>query len=318
MTISKITKDTVFEGVLLLQHVETKKTKTGKNYLELTFADATGSIGAKWWSPPSELPVEGRPYSVTGNGNEFNGATQLIVNTLKPAPADVDYSQFVPSAARDAQSMLEEVLDTVKSFQDTAIQNIVLELLHNANQNGQLLTFPAAKQLHHAERGGLLHHTTDILKLAKALADIHPWLNRDLLFAGVIIHDLGKLTELQTDDTGLATDYTLEGRLVGHLVRGAIEIERAAQAVQADPEKTVLLQHLILSHHGKYEFGCPVLPKLPEAEALSTLDLLDARLFEMQEALQAVKPGGFSSKIWCLENREIYKPTQPDDPSQTP
>jgi 3'-5' exoribonuclease len=146
-----------------------------------------------------------------------------------------------------------------------------------------------------------------MLRLAKALVDIHPWLDGDLLVAGVIIHDLGKLAEMQSDAAGLAADYTVEGRLIGHIVRGAIDIARVAERVGADPEKTVLLQHLVLSHHGKLEFGSPVLPKIPEAEALSVIDVLDARLFEMRDALAGVEPGGFSAKVWCLDNRELYR-----------
>lgn len=318
MNIAEIKDGVKFEGVALVRGVEGRTTKTGKPYLELTLADKSGTIPAKCWDPPPAPPTTGALVAVSGKGGEFNGRPQLTVDQIGPAPADAAIEDFVPCAPRDPQAMFNEVRQAATKLRDESIRAIVLELINEANRDGRLLTFPAAKQLHHAERGGLLHHLTDMLRLARAIAEIHPWLDWDLLCAGVILHDLGKLAEMQVDAAGLAASYTVEGRLVGHIVRGAIDIARVAERVDADPEKTVLLQHLVLSHHGKLEFGSPVLPKIPEAEVLSIIDVLDARLFEMRDALATVEPGGFSAKIWCLDNRELYRPEPPVPPPVEP
>ena len=299
-----------FEGAALVRSAEIRTTKAGKPYLEMTLADRSGAIQAKCWDAPAAAPAAGAVVAVTGRGGDYNGRIQLTLDSLGPAPEGMSTADFVPCAPRDPQAMLNDVLLAAAAIRDDAIRAIVGERIKEANADGRLLTFPAAKQLHHAERGGLLHHLTDMLRLAKALLDIHPWLDGDLLVAGVILHDLGKLSEMQTDAAGLASDYTTEGRLVGHIVRGAIDIARAGERIGADPERVALLQHLVLSHHGKLEFGSPVLPRIPEAEALSLIDMLDARLFEMRDALAGVEPGGFSAKVWCLDNRELYRPAR--------
>ena len=311
MNISEIKANVKFEGWLLVRESAKRISQNGKCFLDMVFVDKTGTMPAKVWDWDSayEVPAPGTIMKVVGIGNEFKERIQLKVDVMTPAaPGDnVSLAEFVPSAPEDPCAMMKEVLEAVTSIRDESMRNIVAEMLNEANKDKKLLTFPAAKQLHHAELGGLLHHLTGMLRMAKVIVRVYDYLDADLLNAGIIIHDLGKLEEMSTDATGLASDYTTDGRLVGHIVRGAINIGRVAERVGADPAKAMLLQHLVLSHHGKLEFGSPVLPKIPEAEVLSTLDVLDARLFEMREALAGVEPGGFSPKVWCLDNREIYK-----------
>lgn len=170
------------------------------------------------------------------------------------------------------------------------------------------MTFPAARSLHHAEIGGLLHHITTMLRMANAVCDVYTTLDRDLLCAGVILHDLGKLYEMEVDGaTGLVSGYTTEGRLIGHLSIGAAKIALAAQSVGASKEAEMELCHMVLSHHGRVEFGSQVPPRFPEAEVLSKIDELDARIYEMENALRNVEPGAFSERVWALDNRELYK-----------
>ena len=171
-----------------------------------------------------------------------------------------------------------------------------------------LLFWPAAFRLHHAVRGGLLWHTLSILKLAQAVAALYPEVNADLLFAGVILHDIDKLTEYDVPATGLASGYTLKGNLVGHLVGGAVYIEHKAQEAGLPYETLLLLQHMLISHHGVPEFGVAKMPMFLEAEILAELDLLDARINEIAAAMQCVQPGEFSNKIWALDNRKFYRP----------
>ena len=251
----------------------------------------------------------GSIIKVAGSGNEFNGKVQLKIDRMRDTvPEDnVDMSNLVPSSPEDPSVMMKEVLETIDEIKDESIRNITQELVNEACMGDKLLSFPAARQLHHAELGGLLHHVTGMLRTARAILGVYTYLNSDLLLAGIIIHDLAKLKEMLTDVTGLVSGYSTQGRLVGHIVQGAMDIERVAAKVGADPSKAMLLQHMVLSHHGKLEFGSPVLPKIPEAEVLSQIDVLDARLFQMREALESIDNGGFSSKVWALDNRELYK-----------
>jgi len=161
--------------------------------------------------------------------------------------------------------------------------------------------------MHHAERGGLLHHMTTMLRAANAIMTVYPKLNPSLLISGVIIHDLAKIDEMDADALGLVADYSIDGKLLGHIVRGVVNIQAAAEKTGASRAKALLLQHMVLSHHGIPEYGSPMAPKFPEAEVLNTIDTLDARLYEMDEALSRAMPGGFSEKVWGLDNRQLYR-----------
>lgn len=311
MDIREIKDKEEFVGMLLVRDAVLRTAQNGKCFLDLALSDKSGTISAKvWdWEKEKKLPAVGGIIKVAGSGNEFNGRMQLKVEPdFEVLPMNEDkLSNLVPSAPRKPSDMLEEVNATIATIKDDSIRKITSELVNEACVGDKLLTFPAAKLMHHAYRGGLLHHITGMLQTAKAIKVVHPFLNSDLLLAGVIIHDLSKLKEMEQDVTGLVSGYSTQGRLVGHIVQGAMDIERVAEKVGAAPSKAMLLQHMVLSHHGKLEFGSPVLPKIPEAEVLSLIDVLDARLFEMREALEGVNDGEFSSKVWALDNREMYK-----------
>ena len=152
-----------------------------------------------------------------------------------------------------------------------------------------------------------MHHTLSVVRLAQKVAELYPWLNGELLLTGAILHDIGKLAELETGSLGLAGAYTAEGQLLGHISIGMSMIAQAAEVTMIPREKAMLVEHMILAHHGNPEYGSPKLPMIPEAEALSVCDLLDSRLFEMHAALDSVAPGGFSERLWALDNRQIYK-----------
>ncbi len=306
-TIATIRKDEKFEGFLLVRTAEQRASSNGKSYLDMTLGDRTGNINAKMWDGTTAVPPQGSIVQVRGTGNEFNGRMQLRIEKIRvTGPEDsVNMSGLVPCAPYPPQDMIIEITATVAAMQDVGIQAITDELLRRAGEG--LLTFPAAKQMHHAQRSGLLYHMTTMLRAAKALLPVYPYLNADLLLAGVIIHDLGKLRELEADDLGLVQDYTVEGKLLGHLVRGVVEIEQAGAACGVSGQTVLLLQHMVLSHHGKAEYGSPVPPRFPEAEVLHTLDTLDSRLFEMMDALQRTMEGGFSEKVWAMENRQLYR-----------
>ena len=307
MLLSEIRRDDRYEGFLIVRSAEQRAASNGKFYLDMTLADRSGSINAKMWDGTVQPPVAGSIVKVAATGNEFNGRMQLRVTALKTADRRdaVDMSSLIPCAPEDPRAMMDEIIRAADHIADGDLRLITCELLERAGD--KLLTFPAAKQMHHAERAGLLHHMTTMLRAANALMSVYPRLNPSLLTAGVIIHDLAKIDEMDEDALGLVADYSVDGKLVGHIVRGVVNIQLAAQKTGASPAKALLLQHMVLSHHGIPEYGSPMAPKFPEAEVLNTLDTLDARLFEMDEALSRAIPGGFSEKVWGLDNRQLYR-----------
>ena len=307
MYLAEIKRDDRFEGYLIVRSAEQRASANGKNYLDMTLADKTGSINAKMWDGTVQPPLAGSIVKVRATGNEFNGRMQLRVEKIRAAESRdaVDMSTLIPCAPRDPREMREEIIRAADHIADKDLRLITCELLDRAGD--QLLTFPAAKQMHHAERSGLLHHMTTMLRTANAIMSVYPQLNPSLLTAGVIVHDLAKIDEMDADTLGLVSDYSVDGKLLGHIVRGVVNIQLAAEKTKASPAKALLLQHMVLSHHGIPDYGSPIAPKFPEAEVLNTIDTLDARLFEMYEALSRAMPGGFSEKVWGLDNRQLYR-----------
>lgn len=307
MYLAEIKRDDRFEGYLIVRSAEQRASANGKNYLDMTLADKTGSINAKMWDGTVQPPLAGSIVKVRATGNEFNGRMQLRVERIRAAESRdaVDMSTLIPCAPRDPREMREEIIRAADHIADKDLRLITCELLDRAGD--QLLTFPAAKQMHHAERSGLLHHMTTMLRTANAIMSVYPQLNPSLLTAGVIVHDLAKIDEMDADTLGLVSDYSVDGKLLGHIVRGVVNIQLAAEKTKASPAKALLLQHMVLSHHGIPDYGSPIAPKFPEAEVLNTIDTLDARLFEMDEALSRAMPGGFSEKVWGLDNRQLYR-----------
>ena len=238
---------------------------------------------------------------------EYNGRKQLRIERMRAAlPQDeVDMAQLVACAPEKPEVMRKDIEDTIDTFQSEALKKIVREMLRLTGD--KLEWFPAAQRLHHAERSGLLHHTTSMLNLARHVVAAYPFLNAELLYAGVILHDLCKTTEMISDETGSVSDYSADGLLIGHLVRGVARIEEAAKNVGVSGEIVLLLEHMVLSHHSIPEYGSPKAPMFPEAEVLARIDDLDAKMNEMQGILARVPEGAFSEKVWSLDRR-IYHP----------
>lgn len=307
MLLADVKRDDRFEGFVIVRSAEQRASSNGKFYLDMTLADRSGSINAKMWDGTVQPPVAGSIAKVRATGNEFNGRMQLRVERIRAAEKrdEVDMSALVPCAPYDPRQMLDTVVRAADHIADPDLRLITCALLDRAGD--RLLTFPAAKQMHHAERSGLLHHMTTMLRAAEALMGVYPQLNASLLVAGVIVHDLAKMDEMDADALGLVSDYSIDGKLLGHIVRGVVNIQTAAEKTGASTAKALLLQHMVLSHHGIPEYGSPMAPKFPEAEVLHMIDTLDARLYEMDEALSRAMPGGFSEKVWGLDNRQLYR-----------
>ena len=308
-TVCQLQRDMRYEGFLLIRSAEKRKDSKGNDYVDMNLTDRTGEINCKiWnWDPEAETPEAGQPIKVRGTIQEYNGRLQLRGEKWRLCTEDdpVDMNALVPCAPRKPEDMFKDIEDAIEHFADEDLKKLTRGMLNLAGD--RLKWFPAAQRMHHAERSGLLHHTTDMLRLADAMLNIYPWLNRDLLKAGVIIHDLGKIDEMKSDQTGNVTDYTRDGQLLGHLVRGITNLNKVAEETGVTGECLILLEHMLLSHHGESEFGSPKPPMFPEAEALHWIDIMDARMNTMKSVTDKTPPGAFSEKIFSLDRR-VYHP----------
>jgi 3'-5' exoribonuclease len=306
-SILSLGKEIRFEGYVLVRMSEQRTGSNGAKYLDLTLADCTGELNGKVWDGNVDPPPVGSVVKVRGITQEYNGRLQLRIEKLRPIAEDdkVDMNLLTPSAPENPETMLAEINETIDAMASKPLVSIVKALLERYAK--QLPYFPAAQRIHHAERSGLLHHTLGMLRLAKAVLPLYPKLNADLLFAGVIVHDLCKMEELDSDELGVVRDYTPEGLLLGHISIGVSRIGEVAKDLGVTGEPVLLLQHMLLSHHGEDMYGSPRKPMFPEAEMLHWLDILDARMNEIDTALTKVPPGVFSDKVWSLERR-LYQP----------
>ncbi len=172
--------------------------------------------------------------------------------------------------------------------------------------------YPAASKNHHAEFGGLLYHMKRMLMTGVRVCEVYTNLNRDLVVTGVIIHDIEKINEIESNELGISPGYSFEGKMLGHIIQGIKTIDRLTLEMDFPREKAIMLEHMILSHHYEPEFGSPKKPLFPEAEILHYLDIIDARMYDMEDALVATQPGEISERVFTLENRQLYKPVAAD------
>ncbi|MBR2799139.1 MAG: HD domain-containing protein [Clostridia bacterium] len=303
-------KGQVFDGYLMVRASAQRTSSNGGKYLDMTLCDISGEVNAKMWDGATPPPPAVHVIRLRGMMLEYNGRPQLRVDKLRLANEgdDYDMAALTPCAPLPPEEMLGYIRQRVNAFADEELKALVLRRLEDCGE--ALNYYPAASKLHHAERSGLLHHTSTMLRAAGAICEIYPTLDGELLAAGVILHDLCKITEIKADAIGLASDYTAEGMLIGHLVLGVSELARVGRELNVRPELLMMLEHMILSHHDLPEYGSPKPPMFPEAEVLHVLDLLDARIFEMNRELQNAQPGGFTERIWSLE-RKLYRRKEP-------
>ena len=200
--------------------------------------------------------------------------------------------------------MMQTIRDKVNAFSSEPLKTLVSAVLDEYGD--RMIDCPAAFKLHHAIRGGLLMHTLSIVKLCECVASIYPTVDRELLISGAILHDVCKTDEFVISQSGLVDGYTAEGTLVGHLVMGAMMIDRIAREKDVDRDTAMLLEHMLISHHGEPEFGAATRPLFLEAEILSELDSLDANIYEIENCLADVAPREFSNRQWALHDRKFY------------
>lgn len=299
------------EGYYVLKTAQIRTSNSGRPFLAAVVSDKTGSMEAKAWdyAGPISQRCEGQVLKIRGTVSEFRGALQLTMERLRLAePGDpVDRGALVATAPIDPQQAWAEVERLMESIADEDYRAVCRRLLEEKGE--ALRTIPAAKTVHHGFLGGLLMHTWSMLRLADFLAGLYAGtVDRSLLLAGTLLHDLAKAEEFSFSPLGLVTEYSVKGQLLGHLVMGAQAVARAAEELGVPEEKSVLLQHMILSHHGQPEFGAAVVPMCAESELLSLIDTMDSRMEIYREALEETPEGAFSKRIFALEKRIYHHP----------
>lgn len=298
-----------FEGFYILRSALSKVSSNGKPFLSAVLEDATGEIDAKAWDYPGPIgPAhEGEVLKIRGTVTEFKGALQVNMDKLRLAGEGDGYdpADLVPVAPIDVEASYKELLGLVESIEDRDYRDICKLVL--SRHGDAIRTIPAGKSVHHSFLNGLLMHTLHMARQADFLSRLYAGtVDRSLLLAGTCLHDIGKEREFLFTRLGLVTEYSVEGELLGHLVMGAGEVAQAARELGTPEEKAVLLQHMLLSHHGEPEFGAAVRPMCAEAELLSYIDLIDSRMEIYRENLEVLDPGQFSQRIFALD-KKIYK-----------
>ncbi len=315
MNFTPLDNNGLVEGFCIIKSVDIKTSARGDSYLDMMLSDKDGEINAKLWRYERQIHGEYSPnqlIKIRGQISPYNGVDQLKIDKIRPTMSSdgVDPADFVKTALYSGEEMFSFLFSLAENFKDEDLRKIVCAIL--SDNRLKLLYWPAAFKLHHAVRGGLMLHTLSIVRLAQSVCKIYPFVDEELLIAGAILHDIAKLSEFEVADTGIATGYSVEGNLLGHLAMGANVIDRYAKDLGIEGNVPLLLQHMCLSHHGEPEFGAAVRPMFIEAELLSELDLMDSRVYEMKEAVEATNAGDFSGRIWAMENRKLFNHARKD------
>lgn len=292
---------------LLISSLLKGTTNSGNPYLSLVLQDSSKSIEAKLWDVKPEMANQmevGKVYNFDLEIIKYKNNLQAKVLKVLPIPqADINMEEFVFKSPVSKDDLRDNIQEGINMISNENIAKIVSSALnYYAND---VYEYPAAAKIHHNFIGGLATHTSGMIKLAIALCNIYPSINKDYLIAGVILHDLGKIEELSSP---VVTEYTTKGKLLGHIsIMDARLLEIGKNLGLEESDELMILRHMVLSHHGQYEFGSPVRPETLEAEMLNLIDNIDARVNTIDKALAETKEGEFTSKIFALDNRAFYK-----------
>ena len=300
--------DDLLNEPFLLQDVIRRETKDGRPYLLTSFRDKTGQLNGVFWDVPEDVEEWVRPgiiTLVTGRVSSYKNSLQINATDLNPAMT-TDMDDYLPASSRSSKTMVAELREIVKELGEPW-KRLVTKILLDEDFLSRFTNAPAARILHHAYVGGLLEHSLSMAGLAKYLADYYPYVNKDLLIAGVLLHDLGKVMEY---DTEAGFEFTDDGRLVGHIVRAIVVVENAAAELGDIGENDLRqLVHLIASHHGTQEWGSPIVPKTLEAILLHQIDMIDSRVQGYFDHLRNNGTTGmWSTKPSMMFRTELRKP----------
>lgn len=310
MKINQMKKDELFEGFYLIKSAELRQTRAGKNYLAFTFQDDTGTIEGKLWDAQPHNVEEftaGKVIHMQGRREVYNNTPQVNQITLRlPKVGEPNNpADFKEKPPVDVQELREYLAQMIFKIENPVWQRVVRALY--AKYDKEFYSYPAAKTNHHAFEAGLAFHTATMVRLANAIGEIYSQLNKSLLYAGIMLHDLAKVLELTGPEQ---TEYTVRGNLIGHIALIDEEITKVLAELKIDDTKedVIVLRHVLLSHHGLLEYGSPVRPKIMEAEIIHMIDNLDAEMMMMTSALALVGEGEMTNRIFAMDNRSFYKP----------
>jgi 3'-5' exoribonuclease len=298
--------DRVFQP-FLITNVSKGMTASNVAYLNVTLQDKSGTLEGKKWdmTPEDEKVFEVGSFAlIEGDVLSYRSNLQMkIVEGKRLNEKEMDVSQFTMAAPVPLATLEAHLKKVLASFTDEAYGAIVKSLIQK--HYDRFIVYPAATRNHHEYTHGLLYHTLSMVTHAEPLIAYYQPLNRDLVIAGILLHDLGKTIEFSSP---VIAKYTVEGRLIGHISIMVSEIRETAQTLKIAEEKSLLLQHIVLSHHGKPEFGSPIMPLTKEALLVSMVDDLDAKMNMVSKALDQVNPGEFTARVFTLDDRSFYKP----------
>ncbi len=290
----------------LVQSKEVRfKKQSGEPFLSLRLADRSGRIDAKMWDDVEEAADSfGQDdfIKVKGIVEVFRDRPQLIIHRLRAAAGnEIDLADFIPHTKRDIDEMFAQLIVAVDGFENHDLKRLMHAFFDDPEIAGRFKKAPAAKSLHHGFIGGLLEHVVSMLNLARLTASNYSYLDRDLLQTGVLLHDIGKIYELGYERSFFYTD---DGQLLGHIAMAVSMVDRKCEELKDFPQKLkVLIQHMLLSHHGKYEFGALKLPMFPEALALHYIDDLDSKLESMRASIAETIP----EAVWSSFNPSLER-----------
>jgi len=278
----------------VLSSLQVRDKKQGGQYLALIVSDKTGSLEARMWddvADPIAHCTEGSYIKVQGDISKYQGKFQITLKKLRlAADSEVEPEDYQPSTKFVVEEMWAELRGYVAAFRNVDLQRLVFAFLDDERIGPAFKVAPAAKRLHHAWLGGLLEHVVTLVRVCLAAAPFYPEVDQDLLVTGAILHDIGKVRELEWKSS---FSYTLEGQMIGHISIAQGMLREKVHELAPFPEKLrVLVEHMILSHHGKYEYGSPKLPMTPEAILLSALDDLEAKMQALRNEFAAAAASG--------------------------
>lgn len=285
--INELREGEMLREIYLCKQVLSLKTKTGKTYMSLILQDKTGTIDGKVWELGSGIAhFEAMDYiMLDAQVTSFQGANQLNIKRIRRAEeTEYDISDYMPCTSKNSDEMFSELIDYINSVKEPHLKKLLVSFFMEDKEFIQnFKNHSAAKSVHHNFIGGLLEHTLGVTKLCGYLAENYPLINRDLLLAAAMFHDVGKIYEISEFPEN---DYTDEGNLMGHIYMGTELVGRRIETIEGFPKTLASeLKHCILAHHGELEFGSPKKPALVEALALSMADNLDAKMESMRELL---------------------------------
>lgn len=298
-------------STFLVNSKEVRQKKTGEPFLSLSLGDKTGDIDSKMWDNVSDVLehfVAGDFVRVKGVMSLYNGRPQFTVHTLdRVDDSEVSLGDFFATSARDSAEMYQELCGVIAGISNPHLRNLLEAFFADESLRSRFLRAPAAKQIHHAYLGGLLEHVLSLCALCRLVAPHYPTVDADLVLTGAILHDIGKVEEL-TYDRGLG--YSSVGQLIGHISIGVRYLHEKLRLVpDFPPALAVLVEHMILSHHGKLEFGSPKIPLLPEALLLHYLDDMDSKMEAMRAQLERDEKsdGTFTAYNYALERATLKR-----------